>query len=120
MMDDREESLEERRKRLAEELSHRDSAARDGERAEINAEEARKGYGMAMKISSEFISAIIVGAILGYLFDHFVGTSPWGMIVMLLIGFCAGVLNVMRVVGVVASPHPADRKMDLNDRGDGR
>ncbi|KPF45686.1 AtpZ/AtpI family protein [Rhizobium sp. AAP43] len=120
MTDNREEGLEERRKRLAEQLSVREDKVRDEERADINADETRKGYGMAMKISSEFISAIIVGTLLGYLFDHFVGTSPWGMIVMLLIGFCAGVLNVMRVVGIVASPHPADRKMDLEDKGNGR
>ncbi|MBX9467607.1 AtpZ/AtpI family protein [Rhizobium rhizophilum] len=120
MTEHREEDLEERRRRLASELAVRDGKARDEGRAESNAEQTRKGYGMAMKISSEFISAIIVGALLGYLFDHFVGTGPWGMIVMLLIGFCAGVLNVMRVVGYVASPHPADRKMDLDDKGDGR
>jgi ATP synthase protein I len=29
------------------------------------------------------------------------GTSPWGMIVFLLLGFAAGVLNVMRAAGVV-------------------
>jgi ATP synthase protein I len=120
MTEHREEDLEERRRRLASELAVRDGKARDEGRAESNAEQTRKGYGMAMKISSEFISAIIVGALLGYLFDHFVGTGPWGMIVMLLIGFCAGVLNVMRVVGYVASPHPADRRMDLDDKGDGR
>ncbi|MBA4799318.1 AtpZ/AtpI family protein [Rhizobium rosettiformans] len=120
MTDHREEDLEERRRRLASELAERDGKARDEERAERNADETRKGYGMAMKISSEFISAIIVGALLGYLFDYFVGTGPWGMIVLLLIGFCAGVLNVMRVVGIVASPHPADRRMEFKDKGDGR
>jgi ATP synthase protein I len=37
--------------------------------------------------------------------DRFVGTSPWGMIVLLLLGFCAGVLNVLRSAGMVsASP----------------
>lgn len=120
MTDHREEDLEERRRRLATELAGRDSRDKDEERAEIRAEQSRKGYGMAMKISSEFVSAVIVGAILGYLFDHFVGTGPWGMIIMLLLGFCAGVLNVMRTVGMVASPHPADRKMDLENKGDDR
>ena len=120
MTDNREEGLEERRRRLAAELAVRDTKAKSEESAEINAEETRKGYGMAMKISSEFISAIVVGAFLGYLFDRFVGTAPWGMIVLLLIGFCAGVLNVMRVVGIVASPNPADRNMDLKENGEGR
>lgn len=118
MTDNREESLEERRRRLAAELAQRGTADKDEERDEIRAEESRKGYGMAMKISSEFVSAVIVGAIIGYLFDHFAGTGPWGMIVMLLLGFCAGVLNVMRTVGMVASPHPADRRMDFKNKGD--
>jgi ATP synthase protein I len=30
------------------------------------------------------------------------GTSPWGLIVFLLLGFCAGVLNVLRSTGAVA------------------
>ncbi|WP_159946818.1 AtpZ/AtpI family protein [Rhizobium sp. 18065] len=120
MTDNREESLDERRRRLAAALAVRDTKGKDEERDEIRAEETRKGYGMAMKISSEFISAVIVGALLGYLFDHFVGTTPWGMIVLLLLGFCAGVLNVMRTVGVVASPHPGDRKMDLKNKGEDR
>jgi ATP synthase protein I len=45
---------------------------------------------------------VIVGALLGYLFDRFAGTAPWGMIVFLLLGFCAGVLNVLRSTGAVA------------------
>ena len=59
----------------------------------------------AMKLSSEFVAAIIVGALLGYLLDRFVGTAPWGMIILLLLGFCAGVLNVLRSAGKVATPH---------------
>ena len=30
------------------------------------------------------------------------GISPWGLIVFLLLGFAAGVLNVMRAAGVVS------------------
>lgn len=60
MTDHREEDLEERRRRLTTELAERDAKVKDEERAEINADQTRKGYGMAMKISSEFISAIIV------------------------------------------------------------
>jgi ATP synthase protein I len=65
-------------------------------------QEAAKGFALAVKLSSEFIAGVIVGALLGYLFDRFAGTSPWGMIVFLLLGFCAGVLNVLRSTGAVA------------------
>ena len=66
--------------------------------------EASKGYALAVKLSSEFIAGVIVGALLGYVFDRFLGTSPWGLIVFLLLGLCAGVLNVLRSTGAVAQP----------------
>ena len=47
---------------------------------------------------------MIVGAGLGWLVDRWFGITPWGLIIFLLLGFAAGVLNVMRSAGVVASP----------------
>lgn len=113
----RKESLEERMQRLDAELAKRRADDNAGDAAEEKAAESRKGYAVAMKLSSEFVAAVIVGALLGYLLDRFVGTAPWGMIVLLLLGFCAGVLNVMRSAGMVASPHPVDR-MAGRDAGD--
>jgi ATP synthase protein I len=54
------------------------------------------------RLSTEFVAGILVGAALGWLIDHWLGTSPWGMIVLLLLGFAAGVLNMVRAAGVVA------------------
>lgn len=62
----------------------------------------RSGMGMAMKLSSEFIAAILVGAAIGWLIDKVAGTGPWGLIVFLLLGFCAGVVNVLRSAGMLA------------------
>ncbi len=104
MADDREESLEQRRRQLEAELASKRADDGKEEAREASAEQSRKGYAQAMKLSSEFISAIVVGAVLGYLFDRFVGTAPWGLIVLLLLGFCAGVLNVLRAAGKVAQP----------------
>jgi ATP synthase protein I len=53
----------------------------------------------ALRLSSEFIAGILGGGGLGWLADHFLGTSPWGLIVLLLLGFVAGVYNVMRDSG---------------------
>lgn len=60
------------------------------------------GFGQALKLSSEFIAGVAVGAGLGWLIDRVAGTSPWGLIVFLLLGFAAGVLNVLRSAGMVA------------------
>lgn len=64
------------------------------------------GFGQAMKLSSEFVAGVAVGAGMGWLIDRLAGTSPWGLIIFLLLGFCAGVLNVLRAAGKIAEPKP--------------
>lgn len=60
------------------------------------------GYGNALRLSSEFIAGIVVGSALGWFIDRMAGTSPWGLIIFLLLGFGAGILNVLRSAGQVA------------------
>lgn len=106
MATDPSDSLEERKRRLESSLA-KAQAGEDGNGKA--AEDSRKGYSQALKLSSEFVAAVIVGAMIGYLLDLVLPTKPWGLIVFLLLGFCAGVLNVLRSAGVVNSPHPVDR-----------
>ncbi|MBS1166818.1 MAG: atpI [Proteobacteria bacterium] len=65
------------------------------------------GIGQAMKVGSEFVAGVIVGFVIGYTIDRLFGTSPWGMIVFLLLGFAAGTLNVLRSAGVAKDPFSA-------------
>ena len=51
-----------------------------------------------LKIASEFIAGIVVGALIGYGIDVAFDTRPFGLIVFLLFGFAAGVTNVVRSV----------------------
>lgn len=77
-----------------------------------NAEQGRPdntGFAMALRLSTEFVAAILVGAGLGWGIDQLLGISPWGMIVLLLLGFCAGVLNVLRSAGKMSDPHAKAR-----------
>ena len=53
------------------------------------------------RLSTELVAGVLVGAGIGWLLDWWLGSSPLGMIVFLLLGFVAGVLNVMRAAGVV-------------------
>lgn len=59
------------------------------------------GLAAGLRISTEFVAGIIAGVILGWAFDKFVGTSPWGLIVFLLLGFAAGIRNIVRVSGTL-------------------
>jgi len=60
------------------------------------------GYAKGFRLSSELVAGVVVGAGLGWLADRWLGIAPWGLIVFVLLGFTAGVLNVMRSAGVVA------------------
>jgi len=57
---------------------------------------------MGLRLSSELVAGVLGGAALGWGFDRLLSTSPWGLIVFLLLGFTAGVINVMRAAGVMA------------------
>jgi ATP synthase protein I len=56
------------------------------------------------RLSTELVAGVLVGAFIGWALDKWLGISPWGMIVFLLLGFAAGVTNVVRSAGVSSGP----------------
>lgn len=82
------------------------------EKASRRSKGSSTGYAQAVKMSSEFIAGIIVGGGMGWLLDEWLGTSPFGLIVFLLLGFVAGVLNVLRAAGQIAEPGSKSPKQD--------
>jgi ATP synthase protein I len=64
------------------------------------------------RLSTELVAGVLVGAGIGWLIDRWLGSSPLGMIVFLLLGFVAGVHNVMRSAGVVEP-----NRLDPPDKG---
>src|SRR3954449_8667428 len=89
-------------------LDHRLSEIRD--RRKIGTDQpgtesgdrAARASAMALgfRLSSELIAGVVVGAVIGWGLDRLLSTSPWGLIVFFLLGFAAGVVNVMRSAGV--------------------
>ena len=56
-----------------------------------------KGMGLGFRMAADFVAAVIVGAVLGVGIDALLHSSPWGLIVCLILGFITGVWNVVRV-----------------------
>ena len=83
-----------------------DSLAGDAEMA--SAQRNMTGLSRGLRLGSEFIAAILVGAGIGYLLDLWLKTGPWLMLVMFMVGFAAGVLNVVRSAAEMnrAAPQP--------------
>ena len=71
----RDEGLENRLRQLDAKLSKRQTVEREREAARSG---KNTGWGNALRLSSEFIAAVIVGAALGWVLDKWAGTSPWG------------------------------------------
>lgn len=53
--------------------------------------------GMAWRLSTELVVAVLVGTGLGYGLDTLFNTQPWLLVVGLGFGFAAGIKGVMRV-----------------------
>lgn len=67
---------------------------------------ATAGMTLAFRLGSEFVAGVLVGAGLGWGVDQLFGTTPWGMIVLLLLGFGAGIVNMMRAAGETGRNKP--------------
>ena len=52
--------------------------------------------GIAFKMSTELVAAVVVGAIIGFIFDNWFGTTPWLILTFFFVGVVAGILNVIR------------------------
>ena len=97
----------------------------EDDRASRDASPEMSGLARGLRIGTEFVAAIMVGAGIGYLIDLGLGTSPWGLLILFGLGFAAGILNVIRAVAEMnaASPPPVGADLgpdgedeELNDR----
>jgi ATP synthase protein I len=97
---DDEAALSARLQRLGDRLAtaSRPTENDPGPRRHADASAMARGF----RLSTELVAGVLVGALIGWLLDRWLGISPWGFIVFLLLGFAAGVLNVMRAAGVVS------------------
>jgi ATP synthase protein I len=97
-----EAALSARLARLGEQLDHLESGRPSEPRQDARTSADPSAIARGFRLSSELVGAVLLGAGIGWLLDRWLGISPWGMIVFLLLGFAAGVLNVMRAAGAVA------------------
>ena len=69
---------------------------RISERASKNTNNKSSLLGIAFKMSTELVAAVLVGTIIGFIFDSWFGTKPWLIIIFFFLGAAAGMLNVFR------------------------
>jgi ATP synthase protein I len=88
-----------------------------GERSALH-----QGLGFGFRIGIELVVAVVVATALGWAIDRWLGTRPWGMIVLFFLGVAAGMLNVYRAVtgvgGAVGFRQPEDGAAATQKRWD--
>ena len=52
--------------------------------------------GTAFKLSTELVSAVAVGTIIGFILDKTFGTKPWLILIFFFVGVIAGITNVIK------------------------
>ena len=52
--------------------------------------------GSAFKLSTELISAVVVGTIIGFILGKTFGTKPWLILIFFFVGVIAGISNVIK------------------------
>ena len=67
-------------------------------------------YQAGQLILSQLVGAPLGGGIVGWLLDHWFGTKPWLMLVMLFLGFAVGIWNVIRISNNAQSQARAERE----------
>ncbi|HVY59040.1 MAG TPA: AtpZ/AtpI family protein [Xanthobacteraceae bacterium] len=101
-----EADLSARLRRLGERLD-RERSSRSSESApSARSTTDTSAFVRGLRLSSELVAGVLVGCVIGWLLDHWLGISPWGLIVFLMLGFAAGVLNVMRAAGAASGNQP--------------
>jgi ATP synthase protein I len=66
-------------------------------------------YQAGQLVLSQLIGCPLGGGIIGWLIDHWFGTKPWAMLVMLFLGFAVGIWNVIRISNTASSKARAEQ-----------
>ena len=66
--------------------------------------------GMAMRVGVELVAGLAVGGGIGWLLDGWLGTSPFLLLLFVVLGAAAGMLNVYRMAMRLNAPEDGDKK----------
>ncbi len=93
MGDDRSPTSSDQLRDFKERLNRAQASIRERDREAYGSSSA---YSFGLRIATELVVAIAVGFGAGWGLDHWLGTKPWFLVLFIVLGAVAGILNVVR------------------------
>lgn len=80
-------------------LEERLKAARHAEQVRTGSKHKKpgRGYSQGNRVLAELIAGIAGGALIGWLIDRWLGSSPWALLVSLFLGIAVAFRNIIRI-----------------------
>lgn len=86
--DARLDALDERLRRAQAEEAVRSGETRD---------KGEGDYNLGSRVLAELIGGMVGGALIGWVLDRFLGTSPWLLLTLLFLGIASAFRNIIRI-----------------------
>ncbi|MDB5707025.1 MAG: hypothetical protein JWN66_4141 [Sphingomonas bacterium] len=85
--------------RQNDDLESRIAKARAAEEARAGGSAAKpaKGYSQGARVLAELIGAPIGGGVIGWALDHWLGTSPWFLLILLALAVIVAFRNIFKI-----------------------
>lgn len=81
----------------------------EGRSASGDAGRGSTGYGFAFGLAADMLGGLVGGGLIGWALDAWLGTAPWGMTAMVVLGAVAGMYGVYKSASARTKGSPAPR-----------
>jgi ATP synthase protein I len=88
------ESIRQRLDTLGQQLA--EAKARRAPAPQLEPEARGAALGKALRLATELVAGVVVGGFIGWALDRAFGSAPFLMVVFLILGSAAGIMNVVR------------------------
>jgi len=112
------ESIRRRLDKLGQQLA--EAKEKHAAAPQVEGEARGAAYGQALKLATEMIAGVAVGGFIGWALDRLFGSAPLLMVVFLILGSAAGIMNVVRAAKEMQAkaPLPSTVAPDIVDDDD--
>ena len=96
-------------------LDSRLDKAQDQRPAEDQGDGRGRAMGYGLRIATDIIASVLVGAAIGWYLDQWLGTQPVMLLIFIVLGLAAGARNVIRTYRAMSAEYGTNTGEDTDD-----